>query len=147
MIIRFSKSFTLPIETVFGHFASPNGWVRLYGFGGQARVLDEGWYEVPLRRCPFPLIAQVTKREENALVCWMYRGFWKGEGAVYFSHGDGRTFVNGTETLSCRWLGAASRAVEWLVIDRTFAKTWELGWRRLQRPEALGDSASAGAER
>lgn len=147
MIVRFSKAFHLPIATVFEYFASPDGWVRLYGFGGRARALDGGWYAVPLRRFPFPLVARVTAREENALVRWTYRGFWKGDGEVRLSQRYGRTFVSGSETLSLRPLGFASRVIERLFIERPFAETWELGWRRLRRLEAQRVPASAVAER
>jgi hypothetical protein len=54
--------------------------------------------------------------------------------------------VNGIETLSLRWLGVASRVVEKLVIERPFANTWELGWRRLRKMEAQRDTASTVAE-
>jgi len=135
MIIRFSKSFVLPIETIFDYFASPEGWVRLYGFGGDPRPLGDGWHEVPLRRFPFPLTTRITACEKFTLVRWSYQGFWRGDGEVRFAERDGRTYVSGIEEISIRWLAGASRIVERLFMEQPFRDLWELGWRRLRQQE------------
>jgi hypothetical protein len=54
--------------------------------------------------------------------------------------------VTGTETLSLRWLGVASRVVERLFIERSVWSTWELGWRRLRKMEAQRVLVSTVAE-
>jgi len=147
MMIRFSKSFMLPVETVFDYFASPDGWVRLYGFGGAAHALGDGWYEVPLKRFPFPLVARVVSRDENTRVSWIYRGFWRGEGEAHFVQRNGTTHCSGMEILSIRWLFIASRIVERLFLEQRFRAIWELGWRRLRTLEAQHGPTALGARK
>jgi len=46
--------------------------------------LGDGWYAVPLKRFPFPLVAKNTEQKANEHVSWIFRGFWRGRGAVHF---------------------------------------------------------------
>lgn len=140
MRIEFDESFALPIEEVFAYFRSPADWVRLYGFAGKARELPDGWTAVPLKRFPFPLVARVTERIENRRVAWIFRGFWKGSGAVDFAREGDRTRVRGFEEIAVRYLGPLSRPLEKLALERQFRFIWALGWRRLRKREATSEA-------
>ena len=136
MIIRFKEQFALPVGVVFGYFATPADWVRLYGFGGTVRELGDGWYAVPLKRFPFPLVAEITARQEDTLVRWTYRGFWRGEGEIRFAENEEMVVVEGHEAIAMRWLFRASPLLERWFLDRPFRRLWESGWRRLRKLEA-----------
>lgn len=136
MIIRFKEQFALPVGVVFGYFATPADWVRLYGFGGTVRELGDGWYAVPLKRFPFPLVAKITARQENTLVRWTYRGFWRGEGEIRLTENEEMVVVEGHEAIAMRWLFRASPLLERWFLDRPFRRLWESGWRRLRKLEA-----------
>ena len=144
MIIRFRERFALPLSEIFGYFATPADWVRLYGTFGTVRDLGGGWYAVPLKRFPFPLVARVTAREENALVRWTFRGFWRGEGEVRFTQDKGDVVVEGHEAIAVRWLGPASPLLERWLLDQRFRRVWDAGWRRLRRREAETREANPG---
>lgn len=133
MIIRFHESFSLPAEEVFSYFQSPADWIRLYGFGGGARDLGDGWFAVPLKSFPFPLVARMTAVEPARLARWEFRGFWKGEGEVRVTPSAGGVTLEGHEQISMRWLPLISRAIETLFLERTFRAIWALGWKRLRR--------------
>ena len=135
MTIRFREQFALPIGEVFGFFPTPADWVRLYGFGGAARPLGDGWHAVPLKGFPFPLVTKVVACQENEFVCWTFRGFWRGQAEVRFSERDGRVIVEGFEDISVRWLFGLSPLIERAFLERTFRKLWAIGWRRLREME------------
>ena len=61
MIIRFQHEFSLPVEEVYSYFQTPADWSRLYGLAGDVKDLGGGWYAVPLKRFPFPLVAKNEK--------------------------------------------------------------------------------------
>ena len=135
MLIEFSEFVPLPVRTVYSYFESPADWVRLYGFAG--RVVDRGggWYAVPLKRFPFPLVARVTELEPLRCVRWQFRGFWRGCGEVRFTARPGGVQVDGYERLGARWLPGISWVVERLFMEREFRRIWALGWRRLRSPQ------------
>ena len=137
MIIRFSEEFDRPIEEVFGYFQSPSDWPRLFSFGGDPRNLGDGWYEVPLRDLPFPLVAKVNILVPNQKVHWEFKGFWRGEGEVRFvDRVDGGIIVEGCENISVRWLFFLSPIVEKLFLQKPFYAIWESGWRRLRERQS-----------
>jgi haloalkane dehalogenase len=143
LIIRFRERFALPAEEVFSYFQSPADWIRLYGFGGGARDLGGGWFAVPLKSFPFPLVARMTAVEPSRLARWEFRGFWKGEGEVRFMPSADGVTLEGHERISLRWLPLLTVVIEKLFLERAFRAIWELGWRRLRRAERVAaDPAS-----
>ena len=133
MRIDFDENFALPIEEVFSYFRTPREWSRLYGLMGEVKDLGGGWYSVPLKSFPFPLVARNTAVEHHRLVRWTFRGFWQGVGEVAFSEtGDG-VRVAGYEEISVRYLGFLSPLVEKLLLEKRFRAIWRSGWRRLRK--------------
>ncbi|MDH3524326.1 MAG: hypothetical protein OES32_12150 [Acidobacteriota bacterium] len=135
MRISFDERFDLPVKEVFSYFETPRDWTRLYGLAGRVEELEDGWFAVPLRRFPFPLVARNTRVEPERLVRWTFRGFWRGEGEVFFSETSGGVTVRGYEEISVRWLGPLSPLVEKLFLERLFRSIWKLGWSRLRKAE------------
>ena len=84
MTIEFAEEFVLPVCEVYSCFRSPTDWPRLYGSFGEVQDRGEGWFAVPLRRFPFPLVARITSDDPLRCVRWTFRGFWRGEGEVLF---------------------------------------------------------------
>jgi hypothetical protein len=136
MIIRFKHEFSLPVEQVYTYFQTPADWVRLYGLAGEVKALDEGWYAVPLKNFPFPLIAKNTVQRPNEVVRWVFRGFWRGRGEVRFTECPVGVVVEGYEEIAVRWLFFFSPIIERLFLERSFRSTWEIGWHRLRKREA-----------
>ena len=58
MINRFKQAFSVPVEEVFSYTQTPTDWARPYGLAGGVKDLGSGWYAVPLKRFPFPLITE-----------------------------------------------------------------------------------------
>ena len=135
MIIRFRETFTLPAAAVHGYFRTPADWVRLYGFAGRVEDRGDGWYAVPLRSFPFPLVARITDDDPPRRVRWRFRGFWRGDGEVCIQEITGGIVVEGHEDISIRWLGVFSPIVERPLLERQFRRIWQLGWDRLRRHE------------
>ena len=132
MIVRFAESFDLPAAAVYDYFKTPPDWTRLFGFAGSVQDRGEGWYAVPLKRFPFPLVARIAANEPSKLVRWTFRGFWKGEGEVHFTERSGGVLVEGYERIGMRWLGPLSGFLERGMMEREFNRTWAVGWRRLR---------------
>ena len=137
MRIRFAETFALPAREVYAYFHTPADWVRLFGFAGRVTDRGDGWFAVPLKRFPFPLVARVTVAEPHARVRWVFRGFWRGEGEVRLvERGDG-VRVEGHESIAIRWLpAAASHLLERLFMERELRRIWGVGWRRLRQQES-----------
>ena len=135
MLIRFKNEFALPVEDVFTYFRTPAEWVRLFGFSGATQSRGDGWYAVPLKGFPFPLVAKNTQLQEHQIVRWEFRGFWRGTGEVRFTETPAGVAVEGFEQVSVRWLGPFSPVVERLFLERGFRSIWEIGWRRLRKIE------------
>jgi hypothetical protein len=136
MLIRFREDVALPVADVYPYFQSPVDWVRLYGIAGAVEHRGDGWYAVPLRGFPFPLVARITRTEPGRLVRWVFRGFWRGEGEVCLHSHSGGTLIEGYELIAVRWLFLLSPLVEKLFLERQFRRIWASGWRRL-RAQAL----------
>jgi hypothetical protein len=136
MLIRFKHEFDLPVEEVYSYFRTPADWTRLYGLAGDVKDCGEGWFAVPLKRFPFPLVARNTEQEDLKLVRWVFRGFWRGRGEVRFAETANGVVVEGYEEIAVRWLFFFSGIVESLLLQRTFRAIWEIGWHRLRKREA-----------
>ena len=140
MIIRFQHEFSLPVEEVYSYFQTPADWTRLYGLTGDVKDLGDGWYAVPLKRFPFPLVAKNTEQKVNELVSWVFRGFWRGRGEVRFTESPTGVVVEGYEEISVRCLFFLSALIERLFLERSFRSIWEIGWHRLRKREAASPS-------
>lgn len=136
MIIKFKHEFSLPAEEVYSYFRSPADWVRLYGLAGEVKDLGEGWYAVPLKSFPFPLVAKNTVQRPNEVVRWVFRGFWRGRGEVRFTEGAEGVVVEGYEEIAVRWLFFFSPLIERLFLESSFRSIWEIGWARLRKRES-----------
>jgi hypothetical protein len=138
MNIQFKEQFTLPVDEIFSYFHTPADWTRLYGLAGEAKNLGEGWFAIPLKSLPFPLVAKNTIVEPAKRVHWKFRGFWRGEGEVIFEKSNDHVTIEGYEKISIRWLFFLSPIVEKLFLERLFRGVWEIGWRRLRKAENVG---------
>jgi hypothetical protein len=138
MIIQFKEQFALPIDEIFSYFQTPADWTRLYGLAGEVKNLGGGWFAIPLKSFPFPLVAKNTIVEPAKLVQWKFRGFWRGEGEVIFEKSNDHVTIEGYEEISIRWLFFFSVIIEKLFLERLFRGIWELGWRRLRKAERIG---------
>ena len=136
MIIKFKQEFSLPLEEVYAYFQTPADWVRLYGLAGEVKDLGEGWYAVPLKKFPFPLVAKNTVQRPNEFIHWVFRGFWRGQGEISFTERSDGVLVEGYEEISVRWLFLLSPLIERLFLERSFQSIWEIGWRRLRKRES-----------
>ena len=135
MLIEFHEEFGLPVERVYPYFRSPADWPGLFTAFGEAAELGQGWYAVPLRGFPFPLVATITLDEPLTRVQWIFKGFWRGEGDVSFSRTDRGVAVRGYERISPRPLLWLAPVVERLFLERRFQRVWASGWRRLRLQE------------
>ena len=138
MMISFKHEIDLPIEEVCSYFRTPADWTRLYGLAGHVKDCGDGWFAVPLKRFPFPLVAKNTEQETHKLVRWVFRGFWRGRGEVRFAESTHGVVVEGYEEIAVRWLFFLSPIVERLFLQRKFNAIWEIGWHRLRKREAAG---------
>jgi len=143
MIIRFDEDLDLPVADVYGIFKTPVDWTRLYGSFGEVEDRGEGWFAVPLRGFPFPLVAKITDDEPLRRVRWVFRGFWRGVGEVRLSDRQGGVRVEGFEEIGVRPLGFLSPVVERLLLERRFRAIWSAGWRRLRRQAARERAAGS----
>jgi polyketide cyclase/dehydrase/lipid transport protein len=134
VLIQFSELVPLTAPEVFDYFHTPADWGRLYGFAGQVADHGDGWYAVPLKRFPFPLIAKITDSQPPRLVRWRFRGFWRGRGEVLLTDQAGGVRIDGYEAISIHWLPGISWLFERLLMEREFRRIWALGWRRLRQP-------------
>lgn len=135
MIIRFKHEFSLPAREVYSYFETPADWVRLFGLANDVKNLGGGWFAVPLKRFPFPLVARNTQQKPNEHARWEFRGFWRGEGEVRFTESPAGVTVEGYEEIAVRWLFFLSPVVERLFLESRFRAIWEIGWQRLRRSE------------
>jgi len=142
--ISFDERFDLPVGEVFSYFETPRDWTHLYGLAGPVQDLGDGWFAVPLKWLPFPLVARNTLVEPNRLVRWTFRGFWRGQGEVAFTEIDGGVQLRGFEELSVRWLWLLSPLVEKLFLERSFRSVWRIGWMRLRKSERARRAGSTG---
>ena len=142
MIIRFNERFRLPVSEVYSYFRTPADWTRLYGMADESRDLGDGWFEIALKRFPFPLVARNTAQAPNEMVRWVFRGFWRGEGEIRFVETRDGVKVEGYEKIGVRWLFFLSPVFEKLFLERSFRAIWGIGWHRLHKREAAGSQSS-----
>lgn len=136
MRIQFAETFALPAREVYAYFHTPADWVRLFGFAGSVTDRGDGWFAVPLKRFPFPLVAKVTLAEPHRRVQWVFGGFWRGEGEVRLVDGPNGVRVEGHESITVRWLPVLlTRFLERLFMERELRRIWAVGWRRLHKRE------------
>ena len=128
------------MEEVYSYFQTPADWSRLYGLAGDVKDLGSGWYAVPLKQFPFPLVAKNTEQKANELVSWVFRGFWRGRGEVRFTESPTGVVVEGYEEISVRCLFFVSPLIERLFLERSFRSIWGIGWHRLRKREAASPS-------
>jgi hypothetical protein len=133
MLVRFREEFDLPVGEVYPYFRSPRDWTRLYGSFGEVKDEGGGWFSVPLRRFPFPLVARMTADEPDERVAWEFRGFWKGHAEMTFRPSERGVVVEGYEEISVRPLSVLSPVVERFVLEKKFRALWSAGWKRLRR--------------
>ena len=143
MIIRFSEQFNLSAAEVYSYFDTPADWPRLFGMAGDSKDLGDGWYAIPLKNFPFPLVAKNTGQEPNTFVQWVFRGFWRGRGEVRFVETADGVVVEGFEEIAVRPLFFLSPFIERLFLDRRFRAVWEIGWYRLRKSEAPRSDSGA----
>lgn len=133
MIIRFNEEFQLPVDEMYGYFRTPADWTRIFGFPGDVRELEDGWYSVALKNFPFPLVAKYTFEDPPRTARWVFRGFWKGEGEIQLTSTHTGVLVQGFEEISVRPLWVLSPLVERLFLEKNFRKIWDIGWYRLRK--------------
>jgi hypothetical protein len=144
VLIQFDEHVGLPVDEVYPYFRSPKDWPRLYGTFGGVEDRGDGWFAVPLRRFPFPLVAKTTRDDPNSCVAWTFRGFWRGDGQVSFVPVSDGVIIRGHERLSIRYLPWVSRLVEVVLLERQFRRVWAAGWRRLRRQAGGGERTEVG---
>lgn len=135
MRVEFNETFDLPVEQLYGYFKTPTDWPRLFGAFGDVHDRGEGWYAVPMKGSPFPLVTKIVVDQPGECVSWIFRGFWRGAGEVRFVEGPAGVTVEGFEEIAVRVLGVFSPVVEKLVLARRFQAIWAYGWRRLRMTE------------
>jgi hypothetical protein len=138
MIIRFREAFALSAAEVYPYFRSPADWVRLYGFAGAAYDGGNGWYAVPLKGLPFPLVARITVAEPPRRASWCFKGYSRGDSEIRLEEFPGGVVVEGHERLAVRWLWFFSPLVQRFFLERAFRRVWRIGWERLRKHEPTG---------
>lgn len=132
MIVRFKEEFNLPIDEMYGYFATPEDWTRIFGFPGKSQKLKDGWYSVPLKNFPFPLRAKYTFVDPPTSAQWIFRGFWHGEGEIHLTQTDAGVLVEGFERIAIKPLWILSPLFEKLFFEKGFQRIWDIGWYRLR---------------
>jgi hypothetical protein len=132
MHFEFDETVQLSPDVVYDYFKTPRDWVRLYGAFGEIKDRGDGWFAVPMRRSPFPLVARMTVTEPDTQAAWDFKGFWKGHGEVHLATIDGGTRVTGHETVTIPRLLGLGPLLE-KRIEPQFVAVWESGWKRLRR--------------
>jgi hypothetical protein len=133
--LQFREEFTLPAHQIFRYFATPADWATLYGVSGDTKVKGDGWYAVPLKRFPFPLVARNVEAQPDRLVRWMFGGFWRGVGEVRLTESGDITVVEGFEYITAHGLWLLATRFEERFMNTEFERIWSLGWDRIRRNE------------
>jgi carbon monoxide dehydrogenase subunit G len=137
MRIEFREEIPLPPAEVYAYFRTPGDWVRLFGTFGAVEDRGDGWYAVPMRRSPFPLVARITEDVAERRVAWELAGFWRGHGEVNLEPSGTGTVVTGQETVRIPRLLGAGTVVQRRVLEPRFRAIWDSGWRRLRRSASI----------
>ena len=147
MRVEFDEEFGVPIEEAYEYFRTPMHWPRLFPAFGESRDRGDGWYEVPFRGFPFPLVTRITREEPLQCVEWVFEGFWPGDARVEFEPTNTGVVIKGYEQVSPRGLLWLAPLVERLFLEARFQNVWESGWRRLRRQaEARSDYSAPESE-
>jgi deazaflavin-dependent oxidoreductase (nitroreductase family) len=136
---EFREDIPLPPAEVYAYFRTPRDWTRLYGSFGDVENRGNGWYAVPVKRSPIPLVARITEDVPGQRVAWVFRGTWKGQGEVNFEPGETGTLVTGFEAITIPCLLGLGPIIERRLLEAPFQAIWDSGWRRLRR---LADTGS-----
>jgi hypothetical protein len=143
MRVEFAEEFRVPVEDAYEYFRSPLHWPRLFRAFGEPEDRGGGWYAVPFRGFPFPLVTRITRDEPLRCVEWVFEGFWRGEAQVLFEPTPDGVLVRGYEQISPVRLLWLAPLAERLFLEGRFRKVWESGWRRLRRQAATRGAFSA----
>lgn len=135
MYLHFKEEFKLPVQEVYPYFETPADWAKLYGAVKPSRVLNDGWYSIPLKMFPFPLVARNVSRQKEKKVRWVFGGFWRGVGEINFSNGNEKTVIEGFEYIVPHGLWIFSSIFETCFMEKEFKRIWNLGWKRIRRHE------------
>ena len=133
--LQFREEFDLPAHRIFRYFATPAEWATLYGAAGDTKVKGDGWYVVPLKRFPFPLVARNVEAQPDRLVRWVFGGFWRGVGEVQLIESGDITLVEGFEYITAHGFWVLATSFEERFMTAEFERIWELGWDRIRRNE------------
>ena len=120
MRLNFRHEYNLPLAELYSHVRTPADWTRIFGFPGNASDLGDGWFSVPLKNFPFPLVAKNVEQEELKYAKWVFKGFWRGEGEMRFTETNQGILVEGYEEVSVRWLFFFSPIIEKLFLEKGF---------------------------
>jgi hypothetical protein len=132
MRLEFDLETRLSPDVAYDFFRTPADWPRLFPAFRPASQRGDGWFTVPMRRSPIPLVANNTADEPGRRVAWDLAGFWKGDGEVRFEAIPDGTRVTGYEEVALPRLLGLGRLIGRGAEPR-FASVWEGGWRRLRR--------------
>ena len=135
MYLFFKEEFDLPISQVFPYFKTPADWAKLYGTVKPTKNFKNNWYAIPLKMCPFPLVARNVFFDDEVKVRWEFGGFWRGIGEVNFFTKNGKTVVEGYEYISPYGLWLLASFVEKHFMEKQFQNIWDLGWKRIRKNE------------
>ena len=133
MYYEFNEEIPLPPDAIYTFMRTPVDWTRLYGSFGEVIDRGDGWYAVPLKHFPFPLVARIVENIPDHKVSWEFRGFWRGTGGVDLEPIAAGTIVTGYEDISIPRLAGLGPLIERRYLDRRFRAVWDSGWRRLRR--------------
>jgi len=133
MYLSFKEEFDLPVSVIFPYFKSPSEWAKLYGAVKPTKLIENGWYAVPLKMFPFPLMAKNVELDYEKRVRWIFGGFWKGVGEVNFYKGENTTIVEGFEYITAHGLWLMSGLFEKFFMENEFKRIWNLGWKRIRK--------------
>jgi hypothetical protein len=143
MRVAFNEEFAVPVEEVYEYFRSPLHWPRLFRAFGEPEDRGGGWYTVPFRGFPFPLVTRITRDQPLQCVEWVFEGFWSGEAQVLFEPTDDGVVIKGYEQISPVRLLWLAPLAERLFLEARFRNVWESGWRRLRLQAGTGKAISA----
>jgi len=134
----FSEDIPLSSAEIYAYFHTPRDWTRLYGSFGQVQDRGNGWYAVPLKSSPVPLVAKITDDVPDRRVAWVFRGVWKGEGEVNLEPSPDGTLVTGFEAITIPCMLGLGPIIERRFLESPFQAIWDSGWRRLRRLASTG---------
>ena len=133
MLVEFVEEFGVSREEAYEYFRTPLHWPQLFKAFGEVEDRGQGWYAVPLRSFPFPLVTRITRDEPLQRVEWIFDGFWRGEGQVVFEQTNNGVKIRGYERISPSALFWLAPLAERLFLEARLRKVWESGWRRLRQ--------------